>query len=103
MFNVFGERQEVGSPADLVNKNDFVSCGPFVYLLLSGMKHAKLQEVKVGASIHLPLDCFETVDMSLDRSITPGILEGSCYSRILLTQAYSKAAQFWDAISFRLR
>jgi hypothetical protein len=64
------ERQQVGSPADLVNKNDFVSCGPFVYLLLSGMKHAKLQEVKVGASIHLPLDWFEMVDMSLDRSIT---------------------------------
>jgi hypothetical protein len=65
------------------------------------MQHAQLQEVKVSASIHLPLDGFETIDMAFDRSITPPILESSYYRRILLAQADGKAAEFWDAVSFR--
>ena len=87
----------------MVNKKGFFSGHHMLLLALSGMKHAQLQEVKGGAAIHLPLDGFKTVDLSRDRSITPRILEGCRYSRILLAQADGKAAQFWDAIPFRLR
>jgi len=65
------------------------------------MQHAPLQEVKVGTAIHLPLNRFETINMALDRAMTPPIPEGSRDRRILLAQADGKAAQFWDAILFR--
>jgi hypothetical protein len=68
---------------------------------LRGMQHEPLQKVKVGAAIHLTLDRFETINLALDRAITPPILEGGRDRRILLAQADSKAAQFWDAIPFR--
>jgi hypothetical protein len=66
------------------------------------MQHAQLQKVKVGAAIHLALDGFETINMTLNQAITPPILEGGRNCRILLAQADSKAAQFWDAMLFRL-
>jgi hypothetical protein len=64
------------------------------------MQHAPLQKVKVGAAIHLPFDHFEAIHMTLNRPITPPILEGCHYRRILLAQVHDKAAQFWNAIPF---
>ena len=62
----------------------------FLLLSLRDMQHTQLQKIKVGASIPLPLDGFETIDMAFDRSITPPIREGGCDRCILLTQAYSR-------------
>src|SRR5262249_41673776 len=56
-----------------------------------------------GTSIHLPLDCFETIDMAFDRPITPRTLEGCRYGRILLVQPNSKAAQLRHRTLFCLR
>ena len=57
---------QTGSPADLVNKSGRFSGHHVLLLSLSGMGRPKLQEAKVSASIHLPFDGFETVDMPLD-------------------------------------
>ena len=67
------------------------------------MQHAQLQEIEVGAARQLPLDRFEAVDLALDRSSAPRILEGCRYCRRLLAQAHGKAAQLRDAIPLCLR
>jgi hypothetical protein len=98
-----GDRQEVGSPADLLNKKRLFFWHHTLLLLLSGMQRPKLQEIKIRASIHLPLDGFEPVDMALDRPTTPRILQSGCYRRILLTQAHGKTTYFRRRTSFCLR
>ena len=39
--------------------------------------HAKTQEIETGAAIHGALDQLQTVNVSLDRTVAPGVLKGS--------------------------
>jgi len=45
---MYREHQEVGSPADVVNKKGCLSGHHVLLLSLSGMKHTQLQKVEVG-------------------------------------------------------
>jgi hypothetical protein len=42
---------------------------------LGSPQHARSQEVKVRAPIHLPLDGFQAIDLAFDRTITPRIFQ----------------------------
>ncbi len=44
--------------------------------VLCSVEDAKAQEIEAGTTIHGTFDELETMDVALDRSIAPGLLEG---------------------------
>ncbi len=59
------------------------------------------QKIELRAAVHAPLDQFETVDLSLDGAVAPGLDDGRAYGSLVLPEPGDEAAEIGRGCSLQ--